>query len=239
MRLSGLKSDILRYIVENGFRPGDLLPTIQSISRSLDASVARIRESLEVARALGVVEVRPGRGTRVAAFTFAPIASLSALYAIGQDAANFDHLREMRNALEIYFWPAAVSQLGPDDLAYLRTLIRSAREQLASQPVQVPAEAHRRFHLALFARLENPFVQGILEAFWQAYEAFGLNQYFDIAYHRQVWDYHERIVSALESGDIEHGRRLLSEHMGLLQQRGLPADSPRRPALDPRLSGFE
>jgi DNA-binding FadR family transcriptional regulator len=201
----------------------------------MDASVAKTRESLEVARALGAVEIRPGRGTRVADFSFAPTAVMSALYAIGQDERNFDHLREARNGLEVHFWDEAVSLLTADDVTLLRAFIQTAREQLARQPIQVPADAHRRFHLTLFARLENPFVQGILEAFWASYEAFGLNLYYDMNYHRSVWNYHERIVDAIEARDFEGSRRLLVEHMNLLEQR--PAGEVQRP--DARPARFE
>lgn len=236
MRLTGLQSDILRYIVENGFQPGQRLPTIQEISKRMDASVAKTRESLEVARALGAVEVRPGRGTRVAEFKFAPLATLSALYAIGQDERNFEHLRDTRNALEVQFWDQAVRRLEPQDIRALRDLIASARDQLARQPIQVPADAHRRFHLTLFARLENPFVIGVLEAFWEAYEAFGLNLYYDLNYHRSVWNHHERIVDAIEAGDLEASRRHLIDHMNLLTHR--PPERVQRPEAR-QTRGFE
>ena len=220
MRSSGLHSEILRYIIDNGFKPGDKLPTIQSISKSLGISIAKMREELEIARALGIVEVKPGRGTRVIEYRFTPLVTLSALYAIGQDSVHFEHLRQLRNALEIAFWDEAVHNLKPADIATLRELIASAQRRLAGQSIQVPASEHRAFHLTLFSRLENPFVLGIIEAYWEAYEAFGLNLYFELDYHRTVWDYHERIVNAIEKGDIETGRRLLVEHMTLLGHRG-------------------
>ena len=220
MRSSGLRSEILRYIIDNGYKPGDKLPTIQTISKSLGISIAKMREELEIARALGIVEVKPGRGTRVVEYRFTPLVTLSALYAIGQDSEHFEHLRQLRNALEIAFWDDAVHHLKPADITTLRELIASAQRRLAGQSVQVPAAEHRAFHLTLFSRLENPFVLGIIEAYWEAYEAFGLNLYFELDYHRTVWDYHERIVNAIEAGDIETGRRLLVEHMTLLGHRG-------------------
>ncbi len=219
MRRTSLKSELLRFIIANGYQPGDSLPTIQEISQAMDSSVAKTRESLEVARALGMVDIKPGRGTRVSNYTFTPAVTLSSLYAIGLDDQNFEHLRAVRNGLEISFWNAAVSSLTSDDIEHLRQLIAIAREQLASQPIQVPADVHRLFHLTLFSHIENPFVQGILEAFWEAYEAFGLNLYADIDYHREVWDYHEQIVETLAQEDYDEGRHLLIEHMNLLQLR--------------------
>jgi DNA-binding FadR family transcriptional regulator len=220
VRRSPIKSILLTYILENGFKPGDLLPTIHELSKVLGVSVAKMREELEIARTLGIVEVKPGRGTRIVEYSFAPLVSLSALYAIGQDSQHFEQLRQVRNALEAAFWDQAVHRLMPEDIAQLKAIIASAQDRLARSPIQVPANEHRDFHLTLFSRLENPFVQGIMEAFWDAYEAFGLNLYFELDYHRSVWEYHEQIIKAIDAKDIEHSRRLLVEHMNLIQRRG-------------------
>jgi DNA-binding FadR family transcriptional regulator len=226
LRFTGLQSEILRFIIENDYKPGDKLPTIHSISKTMGISIAKMREELEIARALGVVDVKPGRGTRVVEYRFTPVATLSALYAIGQNSENFEHLRQLRDALESAFWEEAVGQLNPADIAALRALISSAHDRLASQSIQVPASEHRAFHLTIFSHLDNPFVIGIMEAFWEAYEAFGLNLYFELDYHHRVWDYHEQIVNAIEAGDVEGGRRLLVEHMNLLGRRNEGAAPP-------------
>lgn len=237
MRLAALESDILRFIIDNGYRPGDQLPTIQEISRALGVSVAKTRESMEIARALGMLEIKPGRGMRVRPYDFAPAVSISGLYAIGLDEANFAHLRDLRDGVEIQFWEPAVGCLTAADISELRSLMAEASRQLARQPVQVPIREHRAFHMMLFSRLENPFVLGILAAFWDAYEAFGLHLYRDISYHRNVWRYHEQIVDAIEAGDIEASRRLLVEHMNLLGTR--PQETPDQPSLDQRGYFFE
>ncbi len=219
MRLPSLRSSLLRYIIENGYKPGNQLPTIQAISRSLNVSTAKMREELEIARALGLVEVKPGRGMRVLEYRFEPLVTLSALYAIGQDGSHFEQLRQTRNALEVAFWDQAVARLTPADLKALRGLIAAAQKQLASQPIQVPAAEHRLFHLTIFAHVDNPFVTGVMEAFWEVYEAFGLNLYFELEYHRKVWKYHAQIVDAIEAGDVAKSRSLMVDHMNLLQSR--------------------
>jgi DNA-binding FadR family transcriptional regulator len=219
VRRSAIKSILLAYILDKGFKAGDQLPTIHNLSAELGVSVAKMREELEIARTLGIVEVKPGRGTRIIDYSFAPLASLSALYAIGQDSHHFEQFRQMRNALEAAFWDQAVSQLTAEDIARLKDIITSAQARLARSPIQVPANEHRDFHLTIFSRLGNPFVQGIMEAFWDAYEAFGFNLYFELDYHRSVWDYHEQIIKAIEAKDIDRSRRLLIEHMNLIQRR--------------------
>lgn len=225
MRLTALDSPLLRYIVENGYRPGDRLPTLEQISECLGVSIAKLREELGLARGLQIVDVRPGSGTRVAHYSFTPAVSVSALYAIGQDTAAFDALGRMRAALEVAFWEQSVVMLTSADIHLLREAVAAARERLSFSPIQVPAEEHRRFHLTIFSKLDNPFVLGVLEAYWNAYDAFGLGLYAELNYLHNVWGYHERIVDCIVAGDLDQGRRLLEEHMGLLRHR---ADAPPR-----------
>jgi DNA-binding FadR family transcriptional regulator len=223
MRLIALEPELVRYIVERGYKPGDLLPTLSEISGDLYISVAKAREQLEVARTLGLVEVKPGSRMRVEPFSFAPVARLSALYAVGQDVSAFEALSQTRIALEVSFWEQAVSLLEPGDIARLRGLIAAARERLSRVPIQVPYSEHRQFHLTIFSRLENPFVTGILEAYWDAHEAFSPNLYAELSYHRSMWDHHQEMVDAIEEGDIEGGRKVLADHMKLLRYPEAPA----------------
>jgi len=238
VRLSAIDNEILRFIVEKGYRPGDPLPTIQEVSAELGVSVAKTRESLEIARALGILEIKPGRGTRVLDYDFGPTVALSALYAIGQDGTNFAHLRATRNALEIQFWPDALRTLTSEDIAALRALIGAAERQLDRQSIQVPFTEHRDYHMTIYSRLDNPFVHGVLHAFWEAYEAFGLHLYRDLSYHRTVWDYHRRIVDAIEAGSVDGSRRLLIEHMNLLGARA-DEDGGKPVETEPSGSFFE
>ena len=107
----------------------------------------------------------------------------------------------------------------------MRGLVAAAQAKLSQQRIQIPSPEHRELHLTIFRRLNNPFVVGLLEAYWDAYEAVELNTYADIHYLQQVWDYHARIVDAIEAGDIALGKRLLVEHMQLLSHRGISIES--------------
>ena len=80
-------SEFLRYLAshpeaENG------LPSLNKLSEDLGISLAALREQLEVARALGLVEVRPRTGTRRLPFSFIfcrlPPSGLQLSHATGQ-----------------------------------------------------------------------------------------------------------------------------------------------------------
>ncbi len=217
-----LASDLLAYMVRRQLRPGDQLPPLTDLSQELGLSVNKLREQLEVARALGLVDVRPRAGIRVKAFDFAPVVRLGLLYVLAQDRGMFQPFADLRVAIEVSFWREAVSRLLPEDHERLLALIARARAMLDETPARIPHGEHREFHLTIFSRLENPFVTGMLESFWDAYEAVEFNTYVNYRYLREVWQYHERIATAICAGDVEGSLTAFVEHTRLLRYRNTP-----------------
>jgi DNA-binding FadR family transcriptional regulator len=216
MLLNKLNSEFLQYLVDKQVLPGDRLPTLQEIGVDLGISVGKLREQLEVARMLGLVSVRPRVGIQREAFDFAPAVLQSALFSLGTGEATFVHLSQVRRAVEMTFWDEAVVLLTAEDKKHLKELVAKAWSKLRGEPIHVPNGEHRQLHLTIFSRLDNPFVQGLLEAYWDAYDACELTRFASYQYWLDVWTYHERIVEALCQNEYGRGRQLLVEHFTLL-----------------------
>lgn len=213
-------SEFLRYLAaseeaENG------LPTLNELSQELGVSVASLREQLEVARALGLVEVKPGRGgTRRRSFSFTPAIRQSLGYALALGDGHFQKYSELRNHVESAYWHEAVQKLTDKDKQELQALVTRAWDKLRRTPIQVPHEEHRNLHLLIYSRLENPFVTGILEAYWDAYEAMRLNMLTGgYEYLQEVWQYHQKMVEAICNNDLTTGYEALITHTDLLYHR--------------------
>lgn len=219
MIFNRLDSELLRFIASNSYHPGDRLPSLDELSAKLGLSVGKLREQLEAARSLGIVEVRPKTGIRLAAYDFLPAIRQSLLLALATDRSNFEAISALRNHVEAGFWHEAVRLLQAEDTARLRDLTRLALAKLNGHPIQIPHAEHRELHLTIFGRLNNPFVKGLLEAYWEAYEAVELDMFADYAYLKEVWNYHEQIVNAIAEGDFDAGYTALVEHTRLLRYR--------------------
>ena len=219
-------SEFLQYLArENG--DGDRLHSLVIISQQLGVGIASLREQLEVARAFGLVDVRPKTGIRRLPYQFTPAVVKSLAYATAIDGLYFfSAFADLRTHIEAAYWRQAVSLLTPEDHQQLIDLIARAMDKLNGEPIHLPHSEHRELHLSIYSRLNNPFVTGILEAYWEAYEAVGLNMYTDIRYLMNVWEYHRQMVEAICSGDIESGYRALVEHTDLLLQRSEPSPKP-------------
>ncbi|MCS6994346.1 MAG: FCD domain-containing protein [Anaerolineales bacterium] len=208
-------SEFMRYLAAHP-EAEQGLPPLAVLSEELGVSVASLREQLEVARALGLVEVRPRTGIRRRPYEFLPAVRQSLGYAMALDESNFQRFADLRRHVEAAYWHEAAARLTAEDREKLRQLVARAWEKLDGRPIQIPHEEHKQLHLTIFGRLENPFVSGILEAYWEAYESIGLNVFTDYAYLREVWGYHQRMVDAIASGDLEGGYRALVEHADML-----------------------
>jgi len=212
-------SEFLRYLASHE-EAARGLPTLNELSRELGIGLAALREQLEVARALGLVEVKPRMGTRRREYSFTPAIRQSLGYALALDNNHFRKYAELRKHVESAFWHQAVRKLTDDDKQDLQNLVARAWEKLRGTPVQVPHEEHCLLHLKIYSRLDNPFVTGILEAYWEAYEAVGLNVFAGgYEYLQEVWRYHQKMVEAICTGDFEAGYDALVAHTDLLYQR--------------------
>jgi DNA-binding FadR family transcriptional regulator len=139
--------------------------------------------------------------------------------ALALDPGQFDHFESLRHCVEGAFFLEAARLLQPEDKARLQELIRRAWQLLQGEPIQIPHAEHRELHLTVFSRLKNPFVRGILEAYWDAYETVGLNLYADYRFLNEVWTYHERMVNLILSGDFDAAHTTLVKHNALLLKR--------------------
>lgn len=218
--------NFLHYLLHQAYQPGDRLPSLTELSGQIGISVGKLREQMEVVRMLGLIEASPKRGIIRTKYEFLPAVQLSLLTALEIDRHYFDAFSNLRSHLELAYWDEAVVRLTEEDKAELCALVEAAKQKLNQQRIQIPFSEHRQLHLTIFHRLNNPFVVGLLEAYWAGYEAVELNTYADYSYLTRVWEYHERIVDAICRGDFVTGKKLLAEHMKLLDDRGMSLESP-------------
>ena len=221
MAPKNLSSDFLTYLAETNRLDEDCerLPSLQELSKQMGVSVSSLREQMEVARALGLVEAKPRTGLRRLPYSFLPAVDKSLSYAIAIDQENFLKFADLRRNVEAAYWYQAVPLLTESDRQYLQHLIDQAWDKLRGTPIQIPQIEHRQLHISIYKRLDNPFVTGILEAYWEAYEAVGLNLYAGYDYLDEVWTYHQRMVDGICSGDLEAGYQALLEHTDLIRHR--------------------
>jgi GntR family transcriptional repressor for pyruvate dehydrogenase complex len=218
-----LPYSILQYIVDEELcsHSGDpvKLPPMEELAERLGVSRGKLREELVAVQAYGVVEMRPGDGTYVCPFDFYTAIRTLVLYGTACDWKNFDHFYRLRIHLEIGFWEEATRGLLAEDKQELEKILERAECKLKNLPTEIPHREHRDLHLLMYSRLENKFVQGILKAYWDTYEAVGLHRYFDYTYYEKIWTSHREMIQAIMADQFEAGKEIMVEHFTLLENR--------------------
>ena len=168
-------SEFLKYLTSLKKDEEDKIPALDELSKDLGINRAALREQVAVARALGLVAIKPRVGTRRLDYSFTPALQQSLGYAISLDRDNFDKYSDLRTHVESAYFHQAVKELHEEDVAELKKLVNKAWEKLRGTPAMIPHQEHRALHLMMYCRLDNVFITGILEAYWEAYEAVDLN----------------------------------------------------------------
>jgi DNA-binding FadR family transcriptional regulator len=215
-----LKFDLLDYLssrFQKNNHSNYEVPSLKELSHQQGVSIAKLREQLSVARSYGFVDVQPKTGIKMLPYSFAPAVKNSLSFALSLDRSYFDDFSDLRKFVEANFWFEAVSKLDEIDFNYLQELVDRAWEKLESSPPRLPHQEHRDLHLRIYGKIENVFVLGLLEAYWDAYEQVGLNRYTELSHLKSVWEYHRKIVKALQQGNMDEGYQMLLEHMDLLK----------------------
>jgi DNA-binding FadR family transcriptional regulator len=232
MKQDLFSDSILQYLVEEEPYAGNdgeptKLPPMGDLAKRLGVSRGKLREDLITAQAYGIVEMRPGDGTYLCPFDFYAAITPPLQYSLACDKRNFDHLYKLRAHLEVGFWDEATAVLDADDHERMNRLLRRAERKLAGTPVEIPNPEHRELHLLIYNKLNNPFVFGLLKAYWDAYEAIGLHRYHDMGYYERMWRSHRQMVDAIFAGEIQRGKEVLIGHFAILEDR-LQHDSARQ-----------
>ncbi len=212
-------SEFLKYLASHENDDLEGIPALDKLSAELGINRASLREQVAVARALGLVAVKPRTGTRLLPYTFTPALQQSLGYAILRDRSNFESYSDLRNHVESAYFYQAVKCLSSEDIHDLKELLEKAWEKLRGHPAKIPHQEHRNLHLLIYRRLNNIFVTGLLEAYWEAYEAIDLNVFTDYTYLTNVWTYHTDMIEAIEHGEFNTAYQLLMEHTELIAAR--------------------
>ena len=191
--------EIRAYILRNGLRPGDLLPSEQALCEMLGVSRNVLREAIKSMELMGMLAAQPGRGTMLLPFSLDFIFQNVILSTAGEDHRAIGEMLGIRKMLELSYMRSAYHSLNDQDVAQLRTIFEGiCRKWHERIPFH---EDDKRFHMTLFTRLNNPTLLSLLDAIWSVDENFMQEE--KVKFLSATITKHENIVLALEAHNEE------------------------------------
>jgi len=144
----------MRAMLASGeWEVGTRVPPEPALAASLGVSRNTVREAVKALAHLGILQVRRGDGTYVVATT-----EMQALMRRQLDRVDFEHLLEVRHAIEVRAAALAAERRTADDLATLDAIMARRRAAVAAGDGPAFVDADVDFHVAVVAAAQNPLL---------------------------------------------------------------------------------
>jgi GntR family transcriptional repressor for pyruvate dehydrogenase complex len=210
-------ADVRAALFAKRLRPGDVIGTEKDIAARYGASRIVARDALRTLEALGIAEIRMGKGggARVARGNprlFAEALAVQ-LDLTGVSAAE---VMDAQRAIECLGAELAAENATAADIARLKQLLTDAER--AIDDVAEYTRLSREFHLAVAEASHNRvLVVQLISLEHVAWPAQNTTLTPQVA--RRVLDVHRELATLIEMRDAAGARRLMDEHVKMIRAR--------------------
>ena len=204
---------VLELISSGAWKPGYRLPPERELSDAFGVSRTVVREAVKALEARGILESSTGSGVSVRRADFSIVSQSLETYMQLANRADFEiRLNEVRLVLEVEMVALAASRITPEQRTELRKICAQMRD--GKNTAKQMAELDFRLHVTLAESTQNdlfkvllaPLISQLREQIILTWEDFPRPV-------EEVFDQHEAIVAAVESGDAETARQAMTKHL--------------------------
>jgi GntR family transcriptional repressor for pyruvate dehydrogenase complex len=200
---------IKQYIIEQGLRPGDRLPTEQEMAERFGVSRISVREATKALSFLGIIRAAPKRGLTVGKVNMNRVTEYLGFHFALSDYPK-SKLLQARMVIESGALPFVMERIDQEPSLYNR-LTELVDRLEAANTTDLFIEGDIAFHRAL---VEGSGIEPLV-AFADLLDVFFREFRQSIAHGERAGGNrdHRRIVQALHDGDIETARHILHRHL--------------------------
>jgi GntR family transcriptional repressor for pyruvate dehydrogenase complex len=205
-----IAQQISGWIISQDLKPGQQLPSEQELVTSFDVARSVVREALVRLRALGIIEIRHGKGAYIAAM---PLELLTEkIRRLSQDPNELLlEIWEVREILETAIAELAALRCTANDLAKLKAAAMAMDEAIKRGDSAVEEDALFHFHLT--QATYNPVLDQVttgISTFINASRSHSLERYNRPQLSSQE---HAGILEAVRRQDPVAARKAMKIHM--------------------------
>jgi GntR family transcriptional regulator, transcriptional repressor for pyruvate dehydrogenase complex len=135
-------------LILNGLKPGDRLPGERKLAEILGVSRGSLRDALVRLEVMGLVESRPGTGTRVRELSVdelvVPLANV-----VTSKVALVGDLLDFRKMLEPSLAARAARHASRSDIAYMEQILMRQDKKIRAGKLAIEEDSEFHYHIAL------------------------------------------------------------------------------------------
>jgi GntR family transcriptional repressor for pyruvate dehydrogenase complex len=210
-------ADVREALFDKRLRPGDFLGTEKEIAARFGVSRIVARDALRTLQALGIAEIRMGRGggARVAVGNPRLFAEALAVQ-LQLTGVGAGEVLDAQRAVESLAAELAAENATATDHAHLRRLLDEAAASIADAAAYT--RSCRDFHLAVAEASHNRVL--VVQLVSLEHVAWpSENRTLTPAVARRILDVHRELAGLIEMRDAAGARRLMDEHVKMIRAR--------------------
>ncbi len=226
---SRIVTDVREALFAKRLKPGDFLGTEKDLAARFGVSRIVARDALRTLEALGIAEIRMGKGggARVARGNprlFAEALAVQ-LDLTGVSAAE---VLDAQRAIECLAAELAAETATAADHARFKRLLAEAESTI--DDVEAFTRASREFHLAIAEASHNRVL--VVQFISLNHVSWPVNnRTLTPQVARRVLDVHKELAALIEMRDAAGARRLMDEHVKMIRARRVAEQGERRPRM--------
>lgn len=201
---------ITAFILDEGMRPGDKLPSERELMVRLGVGRSSLRESIKTLSAIGIVDVQIGDGMYVGSGGTAVLTKpLSWGLLIGEH--NIREVIEARRAVETELCALAATRATDEELATISSHFATMRA--SGDDAEAFTQADQEFHLAIAAAARNGVLYHVLDMLRHVVRVWIFKTYSEFPDRVTGFGEHAAIVAALHARDPLAARQAMGAHV--------------------------
>src|SRR6478736_539116 len=209
--------DVRDALFAKKLKPGDAVGTENEIAARFDASRIVARDALRTLEALGIVEIRMGKGggARIARGNPRLFAEALAVQ-LDLTGVSASEIMDAQRAIETLGAELAAEKATDADIAKLRALLRQAEESIGD--LDAFTRLSRDFHLAVAEASHNRvLVVQLISLEHVSWPRRNVTATPKLARH--IFDIHTKLTDLIELRDAAGARALMDDHVKMIRAR--------------------
>lgn len=217
---------IKSLILDNGYKPGEKLPSENELGKVLSVSRASVREAFRSLELMGLIEVKSGSGTYVKnTDTFKIFEKLSRLgveqlFKLENEASTMLEILEARKVFELGIIKLAADNTVPEDFYRMEELISEMEASLDNEEGFKKADVE--FHREVARLTKNRVIEALANVVYRIFEENFPRSYSvicdDSKLGKNLLNVHKQIVEALKAQDPKKAKAHMTRHMKIAYQ---------------------
>ncbi|GFM80560.1 GntR family transcriptional regulator [Pseudomonas cichorii] len=217
---------IRKLIAEQGYKPGDSLPSQRDLAVLLGVSRASLREALSSLSALGIVSVQPGKGVFIQSISEPEQRTAGFSWPFDARVSPADTF-QLRYALEGFAAGLAAVTLTADERDVLEDNVEAMRLELRAGDFEAASRLDFEFHRHILVASGNQAMLGIVTAGADIFLESQKMPFIRAGRVMETWQEHRKILRALSRHASGPAQKAMQEHIrGAALRTGIVFVSP-------------